>query len=574
MRNSDLYRMPDWFFTGLVSYMAEGWNAEVNDAVKDAALSGKYKRIGRLEGSQATYAGHAIWKYIADTYGKSVIPNVLYVSRVNKDVESGFMYVLGISLKDLLAEWEKSVMEKYKKDALEIEMPQEVLLKRKTRKKRVYYGLKIDPSGRYYSYVDNFKGKSRLFLYDSMTNKRKRIFRNGIKLDRPAQFLYPRTTWHPTGEILSYVYQEKGDVLLNFYELESGNTTTRRIFLMEDILDISYAKNGRQMTFSGVYKGQSDIYLYNIPGNTQKKITDDRFDDLSPIFVNNSKEIIFSSNRTSTDLKPEYKDIDTTALNLDLYSYKIGKGTTNFRQITETPLFNESQPVEYRNGEVYYLSDEAGTQNIYKTRFDSTISAIDTSIHYRFFYTKEEMSRFKRNVREFSSTGELGDEVFLYYQDGRYQLMGGDLTKDKTGESVQDEDESKTQDKEQFDRDYIQMDVVYIEDRSYMGEVNIYDYRFEDKKSTNLTYEKEVIVFDRLDEPSATASGEFVLPQQRNYNLSFFKDQSILQINNAFLNQQYQAYRPPYQNPGLGGMLMLGISDLFEDHKIYGGIRL
>ena len=575
LRNSDLYRMPDWYFSGLVSYLTDEWNPEVNDAIKDATLSGKYKRIGRLEGDQATYAGHSIWKYIADTYGKAVIPNILYVSRVNKDVESGFIYVLGISLKNLLIEWEKSELEKYKKDVLEVEMPRERVFKRKTRKNKVYYGFKVDPTGRYYSYVDNHKGKSRLFVYDSMTGKRKKIFKNGIKLDRPPQLLYPRTTWNPTGEILCYVYQKRGDLLLNFYELETGITTTRPIFLMEDILDISYAKNGTQMTFSGVYNGQSDIYLYNIPGNTQKKITDDRFDDLSPIFTNDSREIIFSSNRTNTELKPEYKDIDTTALNLDLFSYKISKRTTNLKQITETPSVNERQPVEYSNGEVYYLSDEGGIQNIYKTRYDSSISAIDTSIHYRFYYTNEQMSRFKRNIKEFSSSKESGEEVFLYYQDGRYQLKGGSLTKDSASLGLKGKDDTELQEDHHLNKAYVQMDVVYIEDRSLSGEINVYDYRFEDKKSTNLSYEKEVIVFDRLEEPVATSTGEFVLPQQRNYNLSFFKDESILQINNAFLNQQYQKYDPNgYVPPGLGGMLILGISDLFEDHKIYGGIRL
>ncbi|MEQ8325436.1 MAG: hypothetical protein RIE58_02415 [Vicingaceae bacterium] len=574
LRNSDMYRMPNWYFDGLVSYLTEEWNSEVNDAVSDAVSSGSYRRIGRLEGKRAVYAGHSIWKYIGDTYGKSVIPNILYVSRVNKDVESGFLYVLGVGLKDLLKEWEESVNENYASDGQETEMPKEKIMKRRTRKSRIYYGLKADPSGKYITYVMNRKGKAKLYLYDTESQKRKKIFKSGIKLDRPPQLLYPRMAWHPTGSILAYAHQEKGDVFISFYDLETRKTATRRIFLMEDILDINYSGSGKQMTFSGVYDGQSDIYLYNIPGNTQKNITEDQFDDLNPVFTADSKEIVFSSNRPGTEVEHEIKGLDSAALKLDLFSYKIGKETTNYKRITDSPSSNEFQAVAYRNGDILYLSDESGNRNVHKTRYDSVISTIDTTIHYRYFYTKEELSDYSRNVLEIASAGEPGEEVFLYFQDGRYQIFGGDLSIPLSERVPEDKVKTEFGISEPGKEQYEPMDVVYIRDRSSLAEIDIHDYQFDDKKTTSLSYEKEVIVFDRVDETGSIGSGEFVLPQQRNYNLSFFKDQSVLQLNNAFLNQQYQPYGPPYQNPGLGGMLILGISDLFEDHKIYGGVRL
>ena len=573
LRNSDLYRMPSWYFDGLVSYLTEEWNTNINDAVKDGVISGRYKHIGRLEGKEATYAGHSIWKYIADTYGRSVIPNILYVARVNKDVESGFMYVLGVNLRELIKEWEAAVNDKFKKDAVDVEMPSLQVTKRKTRKSRTYYGIKADPTGRYFTYVQNYKGKAKLFIYDKQRNKKKKIFKTGIKLDRPAQMLYPRMAWHPTGEILAYAYQKKGDVFLSFYDMESHKTDRRRIFLMEDILDISYARNGSQMTFSGVYNGQSDIYLYNIPGNTQKNITEDKFDDLYPVFSSDSKEIIFSSNRPVEIMDHGLESLDTSALKLDLFSYHINGEKDTYNRITSTANANEHHPVPYRNGDVYYMSDRNGHENIYKTHFDSTISSIDTSIHFRYFYDETAMSNFKRNIIEFTSAGDNGEEVFLYYQDGRYQIKGGDLS---TGLGIVQEGDGEGDGKDLdhlHSNRYEQMKVIMIRDRSGGGEIDIGDYQFNDKKNTSLTYKKEVIVFDRIEEDALEKAGEFVLPQQRNYNLSFFRDQSVVQLNNAFLNQQYQPYGPPYQNPGLGGMMLLGISDLFEDHKIFGGVR-
>lgn len=575
VRNSDMYKMPEWYFGGLISYLSRGWDTEVNDIVKDGTLSGRYRKLVQLEGDEATYAGHSVWKYIADTYGESVIANILFVTKINRDVESGFLYVLGVNLKDLMEEWNNYLKEKYNKDQFEVQMPNESILKTKTRKNRKYYEIKLDPNGRYFAFANNRKGKKKLFIYDTQLDKRKKIFKHGIKLDRPTHYLYPKIAWHPTGEILAYVYQKKGKLLLNFYDLESKKTISKKIFLMEDILSISYSSDGKQMVFSGVYEGQSDIYLYNIAGNTQQKITNDRFDDLDPVFFNNSKEIMFSSNRTTTDLKSDRKEIDTSSLKTDLYLYKIGKSETELRKVTDTKEANEMNPIEYEGKEVYYLSDESGVLNIYKTRYDSTIRAIDTSIHYDYYFTKDEMSEFKRNIQEFTSTGVPGEEAFLFFENKRHQLKKGSLIKDAdSGLSESDSVGEHLEDKGLIEGNFEEMKLVYLNKENLPGEIDIRRYKFEDKEVTTLSYEKEVIVFDKLDDSQEEGIEDFILPQQRNYNLSFFKDESILQINNTYLTQQYQKFNPPYQSPGVGVTMVMGISDLFEDHKIYGGVRL
>jgi len=68
---------------------------------------------------------------------------------------------------------------------------------------------------------------------------------------------------------------------------------------------------------------------------------------------------------------------------------------------------------------------------------------------------------------------------------------------------------------------------------------------------------------------------EFKIPNQRNYNLSFFNDNSALKFSNSFVNGEYQQFTGgPYQNPGIGALIKFATIDLFEDHKIYGGIRI
>ena len=64
-------------------------------------LSGKFKKFNHLVGRDAQLVGKSIWNYIDEVYGPRMIPNILYMTRVSKNIESGFIYVLGINLSKL-----------------------------------------------------------------------------------------------------------------------------------------------------------------------------------------------------------------------------------------------------------------------------------------------------------------------------------------------------------------------------------------------------------------------------------------------------------------------------------------
>ncbi|MBI4646210.1 MAG: hypothetical protein HY738_06330, partial [Bacteroidia bacterium] len=74
--NSTLLSLPDWYYKGLISYAANHWSIEIENYVKDGILNRRYEKFNRLTGTDAVYAGHSIWNFIANTYGKSVIPNI------------------------------------------------------------------------------------------------------------------------------------------------------------------------------------------------------------------------------------------------------------------------------------------------------------------------------------------------------------------------------------------------------------------------------------------------------------------------------------------------------------------
>ena len=102
---STLLQLPEWFTSGLISYVSKNWDIEIENKVKDGILSGRFEKFNRLTGEEALYAGHSIWYYIAEEFGEAVIPTIIYFTKINRNGSSGFLNVLGVSLNSLSYDW-------------------------------------------------------------------------------------------------------------------------------------------------------------------------------------------------------------------------------------------------------------------------------------------------------------------------------------------------------------------------------------------------------------------------------------------------------------------------------------
>ena len=66
---------------------------------------------------------------------------------------------------------------------------------------------------------------------------------------------------------------KKGQLQMNLYDMEDRKKTKRKLLNIEKVLSLEYASNGKKIVFSGVNTGQTDLYLYNVVGNSQKQLT-------------------------------------------------------------------------------------------------------------------------------------------------------------------------------------------------------------------------------------------------------------------------------------------------------------
>jgi WD40-like Beta Propeller Repeat len=585
IRSATFLTLPPWYTDGIISYHSRPWSADLNNRVRDGVMSGRYDKFNRLEGDDARNAGHMIWKYVAEVYGPGVIPNILYMTRVSRNAESGFLFVLGVSLKTLTEECLAYYKGRFtEEDRFRQEIGSDPL-PIKTKKQRVYAQFKQSPDGRWLAWTSNELGQYKIFVMELATGKVRRIIKGEKKLDRIVDRSYPVIAWHPGSKALSYALERKGNLFLRTWTLDDNETTEKSVLMLEKILSMAYSSDGRNMVFSAVRDGRTDLYLYYVIGNRQEQLTDDQYDDLDPRFVDGGRRIIFSSDRTDDTLRT-FKDVQLINGNKDIYLLDLETRSRILTRLSATPTVNETQPCQWDSASYAFLGDADGLLNRYRVRYDSVVSHIDTSVHYRYFTVEERLSDLRRSMLEQDVNSERGRYTVLQLNKGRYQFYTGRTSDGRTtqGSGSNGKSPEPRQGTAPGSVSDDMSPVVKVEPQvprhSGADAIDVRRYVFSDEPAgTEPGQVATAPAPGPITEPQAAMDSvkvrPFTYPEQRNYNLNFTVDQVVTQVDNSFSNQFYQPFSGEAGlNPGLSGLTRMGISDLFEDHRIVGGFRL
>ena len=566
--NSTLLSMPQWYSEGLIKYMSEGWTPEADSKVRDAILSGKFDKFNRLEGEDALLAGYSIWNYIANRYGKNVIPNIIYLARISKSIDSGFMFVLGTPFKFLVYDWLNYYDEQYYVDDKKRSLPNPENEIFKTKKRRVYQQIKISPDGKYFAYTTNEMGKYIVWLFDTETGKKKSIVRREHRLQQITDYSYPLLSWHPSGQKLTFITEEKGGVWLHKYDLERKDIEKEQIHKFSKIIDYEFSLDGKSFVFTAIKDGQSDVFTYSLLAHTHSAVTDDRADEKNARFLNDKTSIVFASNRKSDSLKAV-----NTQYNYDLFVFEEGK--EKLKRITETPLVDEKQPINVNNLKFLYLSDKNGIYNINMAEYDSTINFIDTTIHYRYFAKSYGLTDYKRNINEYWYNVPQSKLSGIIHYNKKDRIYSTDFSSQKSSQ-IPDLQNSKWKIKTINKRikDSIQATIIDTTKLQEQFSTEPSDTNFID--FTNYIFDLQSLEAEPEPTDSAKSEARGRRFKPLYYFTSFYNDQVVTQIDFGFLNQSYQAYTGSavYYNPGFNIFMKMGVADMFDDYRFTAGVRL
>lgn len=575
VQNALSLNLPLWFSEGIAAYAASPWDYEIDDELRELlAHNEKFKNFGKFASAHPRAAGHSMWHYIAEKYGPSSIANIIYLTRINRNLESSFLFILSDDFDKIQREWYAYYKQKYREEEGRFTTTDDLFRVKLKNKMGVPVSImKQSPDGQYLAYAINQRGKTKIFLRSLLDDSERCLMRYGHKnFFQETDYNYPVLAWHPSKSELTVIY-EKRDII-----------RMRKIFILdgtyeEDVIPQDFQRiysadyiNNDDFVFSASKDGFSDLYIYKSELRSSRRLTHDYFDDLdaSIIEYEGEKSILFRSNRNSLGLERQMLDTLLPLENFDLFVLK-GLEDGKLVRITETPEYSEFAPIYAGNSKITYLYPKTGILNAYEkdlttgeskplTNFERNIIIHDLHPgNDRYYFSYYDEGRYKV-FEEFLSLRDIETAGYTEYKQRDqeseipFTIRAPDEKKEiEITEGIKFQSEFPDPDNLQSLEDFLEKD----------EELSLFDKYFKDYYSSSVQDGKRIIKYSPMRATSA----------RLRFRLADF----TTRMDNSILFEGLESYTGQDReltNVPLGILFRATLKDLFEDYDIQVGLRL
>ena len=352
--------LPDWYYNGLLSYLSEPWNVKIDDLMRDKVEYNSFKNFNNLSKEDQLIAGHSIWYFLEQEYGKEAVTSTIFWTQYENDAENAIMRVSGITVPQFLKKWRLFFKDRYAKENRLGTMPRGTERSPEKIAKVKHTRFVLSPNGRYVAIVTNKMGLVKVWLYNLRNKNIKLMKRFGYKSPTliPDNY-YPIIAWHPTSRKLGIISYINGLERLEEVGVRSGRKKVYELGKHEGISDFCYSLEGDSVIISAFNQGQSDLYSVDLKTQNITRLTNDLYLDINPS-IHPDGSILFASRRPAEERNSD------NILEVANYSLSVFKRDLqgNITQIGN-PKYgaNYYSPLYYGKGLITCLTDETGVVN-------------------------------------------------------------------------------------------------------------------------------------------------------------------------------------------------------------------
>jgi len=614
--NQTLLDIPAWLTNGYIAYLGENWNSQLDDELRIAMLSGNYKKFSKFAFDKPELAGHAFWYFMEEKYKKENTAYFLYLIRLYKNLNKASQQISNKSFKGLLSEFMVFEEEKYFNDINRRKaFPKGNLIESFDVGKEVnYFRFNVNPNKKSRSFVvaQYRKGIVRVLLSEDLEYKT--LLKYGIRT-REAEIhpQYPMMAWDPKGSRIAVVYHEEGRLKLFVYDVVNGIKRNKLDLTdrFDQIQDVKYLLDSRNLLFSAVQKGQSDIFSMNLETGKIEQITNDIYDDLDATHIAfpNKNGIIFSSNRPS----PSVRGGDTSmpsANRFNIFMVTDFGDKPELNQITQLSSLkygNARSPMQYNVNHFTFISDENGIVNRYAGFFTTKRAGLDTLILIGDDILRNpDQSQIDSSLQAQGRSAVDSMAVVSVTEDSAYSFpisnYPGNLLETRiAGDNMQVSEVTRNENEKNLYKLKIDEQSLYKRNisaqptefmKKLMRESKLTSVKAADAPKTIEFKTEDEFQTDFPEDSSESGMKQWKQPlQTENQVLATIKkfiykprkysaDNGSLGFNSEVLVNRYQAYQyglGPVRlnsNTPLNGLIRLGTTDLMEDIRITGGLKI
>lgn len=596
-----LMNLPDWFVEGASLYIAKGWTIEMDDFIRQYIRSKRSRKLGKLEGREAALAGQSVWNFIAEKYGRSSIANILNYTRVTRNEEKSILITLGVSFKQLMAEWEIFYADMEAKVSKSyITPPDSTLFTYFYNKTTQFTTVKISPDGRYIAYAENDRGRFVVKVKEIGREGEKVIISGGSKvINQRVDYTVPLISWADE-HTLGVIGVNKGEYVFWLYDLSTKSKLPRELDKFSNVRSLEFSGNGRLAIVSADFEGQNDLFLISARRDRVRRITNDIYDDLDPSFIPGSNGIVFSSNRTSDTLTVGKKmPFDQLTDNYNLFVFDLDTTKNVLSRLTNT-LSKDYAPHAINDHTFVYLSDQRGIVNLFKydltTGIYSQLTNFSTSIQdYDLNFPTRRLSivankNFKENIF-INSNFNVNRQVFTpatrrkdlqqakviqqrRKQEENKKMSIKDLLNERMKETQKQPADSVIQNQQPADS--LEMNAPALNDSAHVAivtdsihtvsadTVNAASVKKEDVVNTDdYVFEDEPV---KNTQPGESFLNRYMKAREKSRILGPFPYESKFSADNLITSLVVDPLR------GLGMRIETQMNDMMENYRFYGGI--
>jgi Tol biopolymer transport system component len=361
-------QLPLWFIEGMAEYLSIG-PVDPHTAMwmRDSVAQNKMPRIDQLDSPEyfPYRFGQALWAYVAGRWGDEVVARALRASlRGNVDAEQILEGVTGLPSKELSKQWHEALQAQYRPlmEAKRAATSYGPVVVSEKNAGEMNIAPALSPDGTslaFFSEKDLFS--IDLYLADARTGKiRQKLIKTATDPHfQSLQFISSAGSFDATGKRFVFGAVEGGKAALSLRDSSGGNAQDFKIAEVDEIFDPSFAPDGRQVVFSAMTGGLTDLFVYDLGTKQLRRLTSDAYADLQPSWSPDGRTIVFTTDRFSTNL-------DT----LRAGNYQLGLMSPDGSNIRALPSFDDAKNVDPNwaadGASVFFVSDRNGISNVYR----------------------------------------------------------------------------------------------------------------------------------------------------------------------------------------------------------------
>lgn len=592
--------LPYWLSEGFVQFIVEEWTSKDESFLRNylesfSLDSTKYHQVfDALIWDNPEFVGKMFWKYMFEEQEPEKIPNFIEVANTKGNLYKASKEVLDLKLKKLFSEIIYKNIKRLEKNNNK-KNDREILVSiAKNHPNEEIRSLKVSPRGSDIAYTVWREGEYEVIIQkaDAKNQKEARssILKGGRRnLTEIGDPNYPLIAWSNNGFKLGMVYEKNGRVHLRIYDAIKAEIQNYIIpkSRFDRVTGFTFMEDDRQLLFSAIKNGQSDLYGMTLRGFRIEQLTDDAWDDHSPIYVSGGsrKGVVFLSNRTEAVMNIQPLPNELTKGRTQAFFYNTTTKSNDLLQLTKEDWGTVEEVIPYGPDHFAFLSDKSGIKNRYLVYFARNAANRDTAytIPHTFYDSDILSHNYNAASKGIAEVIASKDSFHFYFQ--KIDYPDKDVERNWIDAATEDYVYIKNRKDLRKDRPFSFLKGTFENVRNLKHIVETGDfYQIDKTKNEQYEIDEERDSWKKREEKALAENKEIIFVDSTyikirpfNYLPNFKTFQVGVRFDYANLFTRYQSYNfqaGQYRSPILSGIIIAELFDALEDYRINAGVQL